>query len=109
MKINGLPVNFTVSNYAKAQIGYLRSVWTNNTRELPGLLSVSWGEVTMKDGHEFGQVIVSFYSEEHTAEMSQYVEHVSGLDLIFFITEKHWWRFSGKVLDHSAEKSFFLR
>ncbi len=41
--------------------------------------------------------------------MRPFAERVSGLDVIFFITEKHWWRFSDKLLDHSPEKSFHLR
>ncbi len=58
----------------------------------------------MHSGEEFGQVIVSFYPDSWDAEMRPFAERVSGLDVVFFITEKHWWRFSDKVLDHSPEK-----
>ncbi len=109
MKIDGHPVNFTLSQAAKAEIAHLRSLWLELTGDRPGLPSVTWGEVMMNDGREFGQVIVSFYSERDDAEMRPFAERVSGLDVIFFITDKHWWRFSGKVLDHSPEKSFHLR
>ncbi len=62
MKVNGFPVNFTLSSAAKAEIDYLRSTWQERTGDQPGLLAVAWGEVTMHSGEEFGQVIVTFYS-----------------------------------------------
>lgn len=104
-----LPINFTLSEAAKAEIAHLRTLWPEATGDEPGIPVVTWGEYAMNDGREFGQVIVSFYSERDDAEMRHLAERVSGIDLVFFVTQKHWWRFSGKVLDHSAEKSFHLR
>ncbi len=102
-------VNFTLSSAAKAEIDYLRSTWQERTGDQPGLLAVAWGEVTMHSGEEFGQVIVTFLFDRRRGRDASLCRKGFGPRRDFFITEKHWWRFSDKLLDHSPEKSFHLR
>ncbi len=45
MTDNPLPVNFTLSEAAKAEIDRLRSIWPQLANEEPGYLSIAWGEV----------------------------------------------------------------
>ncbi len=109
MNDNPLPVNFTLSEAAKAEIARLRSIWPEMAKEEPGYLSISWGEVYVNEGRQSGIVLVNFYPRSEDDELRPYIQQVSGVDFIYFTTQQHWWRFSGKVLDHTPEQSFFLR
>ncbi len=50
MNDNPLPVNFTLSEAAKAEIDRLRSIWPQLANEEPGYLSIAWGEVYVDNG-----------------------------------------------------------
>lgn len=104
-----LPVNFTLSDFAKAEIMRLKAIWPQLTQEEPGYLLIGWGEVYYNDGRQSGMVVVSFYPASDDEELRPFVQQVSGIDFIFFTTLTHWWRFLDKVLDHTSENSFFLR
>ncbi len=52
MNDNPLPVNFTLSEAAKAEIARLRSIWPEMAKEEPGYLSISWGEVYVNEGRQ---------------------------------------------------------
>jgi hypothetical protein len=45
----------------------------------------------------------------HLPLVADAIQEVSGLKLVFFTTEQYRPRFQGKVLDHAAERGFFLR
>ena len=109
MTDNPLPVNFTLSEAAKAEIDRLRSIWPQLANEEPGYLSIAWGEVYFDNGGQSGIVLVNFYPRNDDDELRPFIQTVSGVEFIFFTTMQHWWRFSDKVLDHSPEKSFHLR
>ena len=43
------------------------------------------------------------------SEVAHGIQNVSVLQLVFFTTEQYYRRFEGKVLDHAADRGFFLR
>jgi hypothetical protein len=71
-------------------------------------LSVAWGYVDGADPFS-GRVVLSFYPQSMAADVMHGVQEVSGVKLIYFTTEKFHPLFDGKVIDHSAERGFFLR
>jgi hypothetical protein len=106
--INGMPVNFTISDAAKTEIASMRSIWFSMSGHKPGVLSIAWGTANYNNGKTNSFAIVSFYDEEQHDEIKHGIEMVSGLEVLFFITRENYDRFAGKVLDHSAEQSFYL-
>jgi hypothetical protein len=108
--VQGLPVNFTISDAAKAEINHLRSIWQSMTNAEPDVMSVAWGNVVPNNNPvgTYGYVVVAFYPPEYRAEIAHALEHVSGLELLFFITKENHHRFAGKIIHHTADKSFHL-
>lgn len=104
-----LPVNFTISQVAKAAIVSLRQEYNAQSPHDPAaVLSVSWGRFMPHSGPQYEAVVMSFYPQSQLADVAHGIQQVSGLDVIFFTTPQHHGKFAGKVLDHAAERGFFL-
>jgi len=104
-----LPINFTISEAAKAEIENLRKAWNAEVPDPAAVLAICWGIFMPYGKPAFEDVVVTFYGESQLASVAGIVQEVSGLKAVFFTTTKHHPRFEGKVLDHSGERGFFLR
>lgn len=105
-----VPVNFTIAAAAKREFENLRVAYDNHQPSDPAaVLAVSWGIFQLDSGGRFENVVVSYYSQTQLAGVAHAVQEVSGVKLVFFTIPKYAAKFDGKVLDHSPERSFFLR
>ncbi len=53
--------------------------------------------------------MLSFYPQSMAASVAHGIQEVSGVKLIYFTIEKFHPLFDGKMIDHSADRGFFLR
>ena len=105
-----IPTNFTISSAAKLEFENLRRAFDERTpRDPAAVLMVGWGLYHLNSGERFERVVVSYYQRSQLAEVSHGIQEVSGVKLVFFTTMEYSRHFDGKVLDHSDERSFFLR
>jgi len=104
-----IKANFTISGAAKAEIEQRRQYWDAHAASKAKFPAVAWGLYQFNDGREASNVFVTFYDESNFEEMVPYLQNVSGLDLIFFITAEYALKFAGKILDWSEKRDFFLR
>ena len=104
-----LRVNFTISDAAKREIENLRRLWNEKLPDPAGVLMVSWGFWHFNSGEKAENVLVSFYGQSQLPRVAHGVQRVSGIDLVFFTLPEYLPKFEGKVLDHTPERSFFLR
>ncbi len=104
------PVNFTISDAAKKEIDHLRSIWKGMTNAEPDVMSIAWGNVVPHKNPAMtqGYLVIAFYPPEYRAEIAHALEYISGLELLFFITKENYYRFEGKIIHHTPEKSFHL-
>jgi len=107
--INGLPINFAISDRAKEAIEELRREWNQKFPDPAAVLGIGWGQFIPNSGERFENVVVSFYGQSELPHISPAVEPASGLDVLFFVTKKDYARFEGKILDYSPELAYFLR
>ena len=101
--------NFTISDAAKREFENLRRFWNENTPDPAGVLMVAWGFYHFNSGEKAEGVIVSFYGRSEVPRVSHGIQRVSGIDLVFFTLPEYLPKFEGKVLDHTPDRSFFLR
>jgi hypothetical protein len=104
--------NFTISAAAKAAIAQLRDEMTALDPGDPLVTAmVAWGESHDRQSNKKLQesVVVSFYPQSMSAEIAHGVVQVSGIPLVFFVTETTARHFDGKVLDFADDRWFFLR
>ena len=108
--------NFTISPAAKIGIEKIRAQYNDAMPDNPaavacvGLGYVYPGAYTDSDQKPSSEiVVVGFYQQDQFAEVAHGVQTVSGVDLIFFVTEQTRARFEGKLLDYTPERGFFLR
>jgi len=104
-----LRANFTISDAAKREIENLRRFWNENVPEPAGVLTVSWGFYHFNSGEKAENVVISFYSESQLPMVAHGIQRVSGIDLVFFTLPEYLPKFEGKVIDHTPDRSFFLR
>ena len=104
-----LRANFTISNSAKREFENLRRFWNENVPDPAGVLVVSWGFWHFNSGEKAENVLVSFYGQSQLPKVADGIQRVSGIDLVFFTLPEYLPKFEGKVLDHTPERSFFLR
>ena len=104
-----LRANFTISNSAKREFENLRRFWNENVPDPAGVLVVSWGFWHFNSGEKAENVLVSFYGQSQLPKVADGIQRVSGIDLVFFTLPEYLAKFEGKVLDHTPERSFFLR
>lgn len=102
--------NFTISEAAKHEFENVRqAVNDHNPSDPAAVLMVGWGLYRLNSGERFERVVVSYYNQSQLAEVTHGIQEVSGVKLVFFTTPDYVHHFDGKVLDHSPERSFFLR
>jgi hypothetical protein len=106
---NFLVVNFTISTSAKIAIENLRQQWDAELDNPAAAVCIGWGTFSVHSEPAYENVFVSFYEEEQLATMPEAVQNVSGLKVVFFVTEKDHWRFRDKVIDYTDGRKFFLR
>jgi hypothetical protein len=106
-----LRANFTISDAAKHEFKNLRRFWDENVpnRDPAGVLTVSWGFYHFNSGEKAQGVIVSFFGQSELPRVAHGIQRVSGIDLVFNTLPEYLPKFEGKVLDHTPERSFFLR
>ena len=106
----GTPIaNFTISATAKAEIESLRRFWNEQCRDPAAVTVIAWGLFEGNSGEHWEGVVVTFYGKSQLREVAHGIQEVSGLPIIFFTNEDYAPRFNGKVVDHAADKGFFLR
>ncbi len=108
-KIDGLPVNFTISDAAKAGIEAIKTQWNAQFPDKAVVPTIAWGYVQNESKVYDGMVIVSFYTENQYNEIKHGIERISGIDLFFYITKENHYRFEGKMLDFTERDFFFLK
>ena len=73
------------------------------------MVMVAWGHYSFNSGEKAENVVISFYSESQLPMVAHGIQHVSGIDVVFFTLPEYLPRFEGKVIDHAPDRSFFLR
>jgi|SRR5689334_9542483 hypothetical protein len=101
--------NFTISDAAKREIENLRRFWNENVSDPAAVAMVAWGHYNFNSGEKAEGVVISFYGESQLPTVARGIQHVSGIDVVFFTLPDYLPKFEGKVLDHTPERSFFLR
>jgi hypothetical protein len=104
-----LPINFTISPAAKREIEIVRAFWDSESSDPAAVAVIAWGLYRFNSGQERGTVVVTFYGRSQLPEVADMVQDVSGLKVVFLTTEEHHPRFNGKIVDHAADRGFFLR
>jgi hypothetical protein len=104
-----LPVNFTISDEAKVEIENLRRFQEAHSLDPPAVAVIAWGLFTSNAGQRWESVVVGFYGKSELPAVAHGIQEVSGLPLIFFTTAEYHPKFEGKLIDHAAERGFFLR
>jgi hypothetical protein len=104
-----LRANFTISPAAKVAVERIRRDHDAQFPDPAAVLSVGWGFYIADSGPRWENVTIGFYTTAELPDVAHGIQEVSGLKLIFFITEEYLDRFEGKVLDHSDAQGFFMR
>ena len=109
MKIDGLPVNFSISARAKEEIDTMRQYMNNRSPGSAAIPMIAWGDlIDDRTGKTAGCPCVGFYHQSQMPEVTRGIEKVSGVDVIFFITSRDYWRFENKILDFDPKRGFLL-
>jgi hypothetical protein len=93
-----LPINFTISDNAKLEIRNLRDFWNAKSLDPAAVAVIAWGLFQNTSGERRENVLVTFYGQSQLSEIAD-----------GFTTQDHYPKFEGKVIDHMAERGFFLR
>jgi hypothetical protein len=103
-----LPINFTISAEAWAEIENIRMFWNSRFEDKADVLVVAWGRTILNDGRTWSHVVISFYglSERYKAEHA--IQIISGHEVVFFTTPEFYDKFDGKIIKFEPDKSFFL-
>jgi hypothetical protein len=102
--------NFTISPAAKIGIGKIRAEYDAAMPDNPAAVaSIAWGYVHPERGTSSERVMVGFYQRSQLPDVAYGIQTVSGVDLIFFVTDETRLKFEGKLLDYEPAQGFFLR
>jgi len=104
-----LRANFTISDAAKREIENIRRLWNEKFTDPAAVVMVAWGFYHFNSGEKAENVVISFYSQSQLPTVAHGIQHVSGIDLVFFTLPEHLPKFEGKIIDHTPDRSFFLR
>ena len=104
-----LRANFTVSDAAKREIENLRRSWNENVSDPAAVVTVSWGFYHFDSGEKAENVVISFFGQSELPRVAHGIQRVSGIDLVFNTWREYLPKFEGKVIDHTQDRSFFLR
>lgn len=109
MKIDGLPVNFSISIRAKEEIEIIRRDMNNSAPGSAAVPMIAWADlIDDRTGKTVGCPCVGFYPQSQMPEVTRGIQNVSGVAVIFFITSRDYWRFQSKVLDFDPKRGFLL-
>ncbi len=104
-----IPANFRIAPAAKQSIFALGKLVEAHVKEPVGAATVAWGLFAGQDGRRGEGVVVSYYTQAEMNEvLEKAVQHVDGVDLVFFTLPKHARHFEGKWIDFSEDRGFFL-
>ena len=103
------PINFTLSAAAHAEIDNLRRFWNGQVPDEADVLVIAWGRTEPKVGEAFEHVVVTFYGRSERASIAHGIQHMDGLEIIFFVTEEGAARFAGRTVDFAPDEGFVLR
>lgn len=104
-----LRATFTLSIAAKRAAEELRIEYdTRFSGDPAAVLSVGWGYVEGMPPLS-GRVVLGFYPRSMAAAVAHGIQEVSGVPLIYFVTEQFHPLFDAKVLDHALDRGFFMR
>ena len=103
-----LPVNFTTSPVAWAEIDLIRYLYDQRFGNKADVLMIGWGTTILNDGRSWGNVIVSFYGKSQRPQIQHGIQFMDGREVAFFTVPEHHHRFEGKVIDFEQDKGFFL-
>ena len=106
---NTLRANFTISDAAKREIENLRRHWNEKISDPAAVVTVSWGFYHFGSGEKAENVVISFFGQSELLRVAHGIQRVSGIDLVFNTWEEYLPKFEGKVIDHTQNRSFFLR
>ncbi|HXE53156.1 MAG TPA: hypothetical protein VN541_09080 [Tepidisphaeraceae bacterium] len=106
-----IPPSFTISEAALAALSGIEADMTrDDPADPPAVAMVGWGLFYDKQNRkQLENVVVSFYPRSMLAEIRHGIFVVSGIELVFFVTEMTSRHFDGKVLDFADDRWFFLR
>ena len=69
--LEGLPVNFTISDRAKAEFEVIRHLYRDQSDDPPAVLMIGWGTTFFDAGGTAEGVVVGYYGESQRAEDQQ--------------------------------------
>ncbi|MCK9917793.1 hypothetical protein MXD81_52510 [Microbacteriaceae bacterium K1510] len=105
-----MPVNFTISEAAKRAAEDIRTQYDVAWPDDPAaVMCVAWAIGSAGTALGWEGVMVGFYPRSMLDDVSKGIQHVSGVDLVYFTTREYHGKFEGKVLDFSEQQGFFLR
>ncbi len=106
----GIPaVNFTISEHARRGIELARQACNAHSPDPAAVLCVGWGRFMPDSGPQFENVVVTFYGQSQLPGITEAIQEVSGLQVVFLPTPADHPKFEGKILDFNDDQGFFLR
>ncbi|WP_406853905.1 hypothetical protein ABEG18_15210 [Alsobacter sp. KACC 23698] len=102
--------NFAISPAAEQALGGIEARFQEKTLQEPAALCLAWGRIRPKGALPDEGLLIGAYTSAQLKQIPQDAIGVFGnRKLVFFITEKHFDHFAGKMLDWSQDKGLFLR
>lgn len=78
-----LPINFTISPEAWAEIANIRRQWDNKFSDKSDVLMIGWGRTVLNDGKSWGHVVISFYGISDRGKIEHGIQILSGHEVVF--------------------------
>lgn len=101
---------FTIASNAKRKIALLRQVFDATSRADPAAVTaIAWALVMPKEGPDYEQMMVSFFTRSQLPSVVNLVQTVSNMDVVLLATREGARHFEGRILDFSNSDGFFLR
>lgn len=101
---------FTIASKAKRKIALLRQVFDATSRADPAsVTAIAWARVMPKEGPDYEQVMVSFFTRSQLPSVVNLVQTVSNIDVVLLATREQARHFEGRILDFGNSDGFFLR
>lgn len=103
-----LPINFTISLEAWAEIEAIREFYDKNRDDKASVLMISWGNTVLNDGKSWTHVVIGFYRASERYKIRDGIQMISGHEVVFFITPDLYSKFDRKIIKFEREEGFFL-
>ncbi|MEJ2623686.1 MAG: hypothetical protein P8Z80_03840 [Pseudolabrys sp.] len=105
-----LPINFSISDRAKIEIGNMRKYYEEQFPSDPVVaVMIGWGLFHFNSGETGENVVVGFYQQSQLDDFAHGIQEVAGMKVVFFTIPKYHARFDGKVIEYAPERGFYLR